>query len=108
MAKRSFILFDWMFEMQAGRLRGFWSTVEWRAWPSALGGRKYPESGLLAEMRKCCSKVKRVCLNFGVGARASKFCFRQGKICSYSREPIAKILTQSETKFAVRSPMSEF
>jgi len=46
-------------------------------------------------------------LNFGFEARASKFYFKKGKICSSSRVPTAKILTNFKTKFAVRSPNSE-
>jgi len=50
----------------------------------------------------------RACLNFSAEAKASKFCFRQGKICSRSRVPTAKILTQHEAKFAACSPVTEF
>jgi hypothetical protein len=49
----------------------------------------------------------RACLDFGFEARASKFYFKEGKICSRSRVPTAKILTNFKTKIAVRSPKSE-
>jgi expansin (peptidoglycan-binding protein) len=49
----------------------------------------------------------RGCLKFSAAAKASKFHFRQGKICSHSRVPMAKILTPSEVKFAACSPVTE-
>ena len=35
----------------------------------------------------------RACSDFGFEASMSKFCFKEGKICSCSRVPTAKILT---------------
>ncbi len=46
----------------------------------------------------------RACSGFGFVAKASKFSFNEGKICSRSRAPTAKILTNSERKFAAWSP----
>ena len=49
----------------------------------------------------------RACSDFGFEASMSKFCFKEGKICSCSRVPTAKILTHFKIKFAVRSPKPE-
>jgi hypothetical protein len=42
----------------------------------------------------------RACSGIWFGAKASKFCFNGGKICRRSGVTTAKILTNSETKFA--------
>ena len=49
----------------------------------------------------------RACSDFGFEASMSKFCFKEGRICSCSRVPTAKILTHFKIKFAVHSPKSE-
>jgi hypothetical protein len=46
-------------------------------------------------------------LNFSAEAKAGKFFVKQGKICSRSRAPTTKILTQYDEKFAACSPATK-
>ena len=49
----------------------------------------------------------RACSDFGFEAGMSKFCVKEGKICSCSRVSTAKILTHFKIEFAVRRSTSE-
>ena len=80
---------------------------------SRMGGKlweypmRYLENSPLFSLDKVETPVLRACSDFGFEASISKFCFKEGKICSCSRVPTAKILTHFKIKFAVRSPKSE-
>jgi hypothetical protein len=57
--------------------------------------------------RRCFVRDIRGCLIFSAEAKAGKFFVKQGKICSRSRAPTTKILTQYDEKLADCSPATD-